>query len=189
MANGFWSQAADLPRLVVEAEYNEAVEVKEMMSRSPEDRQSDDARLKFLHDHAGTRTWLTFAMLRAAGQQTREGAYHMSTNSRSQRERQMLDSRDDSVFAEAVEILQSIANNPRDREFYETRLKLQRDELSRFDAARDLARAEGRVMGRIQLLQQWLGLPESPDDALEGLSLDQLAAMEGDLQRQMRERG
>ena len=49
--------------------------------------------------------------------------------------------------------------------------------------------AAGRVMGRIQLLQQWLGLPESPEDAFEGLSLDQLAALEGDLQRQMRERG
>lgn len=35
---------------MVEAEYNQAVEVPEMMSRSPVDRQFDEARLKFLHD-------------------------------------------------------------------------------------------------------------------------------------------
>ena len=43
-------EADELSRLLVEAEYNEAVEVLEMISRSPEDRQFYEARLKFLHD-------------------------------------------------------------------------------------------------------------------------------------------
>ncbi len=43
-------EADELSRLLVEAEYNEGVEVLEMISRSPEDRQFYEARLKFLHD-------------------------------------------------------------------------------------------------------------------------------------------
>ena len=110
---------------------------------------------------------------------------------------QLVDRLGDDAFAEAAGVLEMIARSPKERELYEARLKLQRDEQSRIDAARDQSRAEGkaegkaegRVLGRIQLLQQLLGLPESPDDALECLPPDQLAALEGDLQRQMRERG
>ena len=43
-------EADELSRLLVEAEYTEALEVLEMISRSPEDRQFYEARLKFLHD-------------------------------------------------------------------------------------------------------------------------------------------
>ncbi len=106
---------------------------------------------------------------------------------------QLTDRLGDDAFAEAAGVLEMIAKSPKDREIYEARLKLQRDEQSRIEAARDQSRAEGqaagRVMGRIQLLQQLLGIPESPDDALEGQTMEQLAALEGELQRQMRERG
>jgi predicted transposase/invertase (TIGR01784 family) len=43
-------EATELTALLVEAEYQEATEVLEMISRSPEDRRFYEARQKFLHD-------------------------------------------------------------------------------------------------------------------------------------------
>ena len=43
-------ESDELAELLVEAEYKEAAEVLEMISRSPEDRQFYEARQKFLHD-------------------------------------------------------------------------------------------------------------------------------------------
>jgi hypothetical protein len=86
-----------------------------------------------------------------------------------------------------------IARNPRERELYEARLKMQRDEQSRIEAARDQSHAEGRLEGRlegrIQLLQQLLGVPESTADEFERLTTDELARLEQDLQQQLRARG
>ena len=57
--------------------------------------------------------------------------------------RELIDRLGEDAFAEAAGVLEMIAKSPRDRELYEARLKLQRDEQSRLDAARDQSRAEG----------------------------------------------
>jgi predicted transposase/invertase (TIGR01784 family) len=113
---------------------------------------------------------------------------------------QLVDRLGEEVFAEAAGVLEMIAKSPRERELYEARLKMQRDEQSRIDAATDQARAEGqaqgrveglsagRLIGRIQVLQDLLGLPESSDKELASQSLDQLAAIERELERQRQER-
>ena len=98
----------------------------------------------------------------------------------------------DEPFAEAAGVLEMIARNPREQELYEARLKMQRDEQSRIEAAKDQSREEGReegrLIGRIQLLQQLLRLAESPAEDLKNRPVDELEAMESDLQRQLRER-
>ena len=43
-------EADELSQLLVEAEYHEATEVLQMISRSPEERRFYEARQKFLHD-------------------------------------------------------------------------------------------------------------------------------------------
>ena len=103
----------------------------------------------------------------------------------------------DAPFTEATGVLEMIARNPRERELYEARLKLQRDQEMRLRAAREegLAegraegRAEGEAKGRVKLLQQLVGVDVSSDEALSGLSIEELSALEGDLQRRLRERG
>ncbi len=74
----------------------------------------------------------------------------------------------------------------------EARLKMQRDEQARLEHAREQGLAEGEargeLIGQIRLLQQLLGIPESSPDLLRQQSLEELAAMAGDLQRQLRER-
>ncbi len=86
-----------------------------------------------------------------------------------------------------------IARNPQERELYEARLKLQRDEQSRIDAAEERGEARGEARGnahgRIQLLQQLLGQTESKHEELRSLSLDALASMERGLQDQLRNGG
>ncbi|KAA5539002.1 hypothetical protein FYK55_25745 [Roseiconus nitratireducens] len=77
-----------------------------------------------------------------------------------------------------------IARTPRERELYEARLKLQRDEQSRLDAALD----RGRLIGRVQLLESLLGQETSSTDALKARSVEELQALEADLQRRLRER-
>ena len=53
----------------------------------------------------------------------------------------------DQAFAEAAGVLEMIARSPRERELYEARLKMQRDEQARIDAAKDQSREEGRAEG------------------------------------------
>ncbi|MFN0051686.1 MAG: hypothetical protein ACKV0T_05820 [Planctomycetales bacterium] len=89
-----------------------------------------------------------------------------------------------------------IAKSPRERELYEARLKMQRDEAARlkYSMEEGLAkghvegRVEGRLIGQIQLLQQLLGLSESPTDELAAIPVDQLSSLFSDLQTQRRER-
>ena len=112
-------------------------------------------------------------------------------------------------FAEAAGVLEMIARSPKERELYEARLKMQRDEQSRLNAAKDQGHAEGleqglergleqgleqgrkqgRLLGRIQLLESLLGLAESSPDDLASKSVSELSAMESDLQQQLRDRG
>ena len=85
-----------------------------------------------------------------------------------------------------------IAKTPRERELYEARLKLQRDEQSRLDAALDRGLAQGlekgQYVGRIQLLESLLGQDTSPTDALTAQSIEELQTLEADLQRRLRDR-
>lgn len=98
----------------------------------------------------------------------------------------------DPVFAEATGVLEMIAKSPEERRYYEARLKMQRDEQARLEAARDQGIAEGeargQAIGRVRLLQQLAGVPESPAEALRQHTLEELTAMEADLQRRLRER-
>jgi len=81
-----------------------------------------------------------------------------------------------------------IARTPRERELYEARLKLQRDEQSRLNAALDQGHEEGRLIGRIQLLETLLDLNISSTDALSLRTIEDLKALEADLQRRLRDR-
>jgi predicted transposase/invertase (TIGR01784 family) len=107
---------------------------------------------------------------------------------------QLTDRLRDEAFAEAAGVLEMIAKSPEERELYEARLKLQRDEQSRIDAAEERGEARGVALGeirgaaegRVRLLQEWLGHPPTE---LDELTLEELAAMERELQRQMRNRG
>ncbi|KAA5538994.1 Rpn family recombination-promoting nuclease/putative transposase [Roseiconus nitratireducens] len=92
------------------------------------------------------------------------------------------------TFSEAAGVLEMIARTPRERELYEARLKLQRDEQSRLDAALAQGLEKGQYLGRIQLLESLLGQDTSPTDALKARSVDELQALEADLQRRLRER-
>ena len=98
-----------------------------------------------------------------------------------------------------------IAQSPQEREMYEARLKFERDQNWRIKAARDEGRAEGieegvakgieqgiergEVSGRIRVLQNLLGLPESPLSELAELDVAELSRQATQLQAQLRARG
>ncbi len=98
-----------------------------------------------------------------------------------------------------------IARSPRERELYEARLKMQRDEQSRIAAAKDQGHAagleegleqglekgreegleKGCLVGRIQLLENLLGLSESSSVELNSQPLAALSQMASDLQKRL----
>ncbi len=106
----------------------------------------------------------------------------------------------DPVFVEAAGILEMIARTPQEREDYEARLKLARDEESRLRGARAQGieegraegRAEGRVqgelMGKVQLLQELLGGPVTDRVELLQLGVDRLETLAAKLQSELRNR-
>ena len=63
---------------------------------------------------------------------------------------ELIDRLGEEVFAEASGVLEMIAKTPRERELYEARLKLQRDEHARLQAAEDQGRAEGFEEGLVE---------------------------------------
>lgn len=71
-------------------------------------------------------------------------------------------------FAEAIGILEVIIQTPERRDEYISRLKFQLDETARLEFTRDEAlkdgeakgRQEGAIMGRIETLQELLGVTE-----------------------------
>ena len=111
----------------------------------------------------------------------------------------------DPVFSEAIGVLEMIARNPEEKRYYESRLKMQRDEQARLEAAEERGlergleegREEGRqegveqgeAIGRVRVLQSLAGVAESSVDLLRARSLNELAEMEQDLKRQLRDRG
>ena len=89
-----------------------------------------------------------------------------------------------------------IARTPEEREFYDSRLKLVRDEEARLLFARIEGREEGRqegiekglLAGKIQLLQQLLGNTESQMSDLENSTVPELCELLESLQAQLRSR-
>ena len=93
-----------------------------------------------------------------------------------------------------------IARTPREREFYEARLKMERDIAAQLEYAQseglekgleqglEKGRVQGEYVGRIRLLQQLLGLPESTSSELVEMSIEQLSDLSNRLQSQLRER-
>jgi predicted transposase/invertase (TIGR01784 family) len=53
----------------------------------------------------------------------------------------------DAEFSEAAGVLEMIAQSPKEREMYEARLKFERDQAWRINAAKNEGRAEGRAEG------------------------------------------
>ncbi|MEM8912843.1 MAG: Rpn family recombination-promoting nuclease/putative transposase [Planctomycetota bacterium] len=97
-------------------------------------------------------------------------------------------------FTQATGILEMIARSPEEREQYEARLKLQRDEAWKLAAARREGEVEGRVEGekRGKLLGQIEALGsilETPCENLAEQSDDALVSLLNDLQRRVSERG
>ena len=98
-----------------------------------------------------------------------------------------------------------IARTPRELEYYEARLKMERDVASQLEDALsegiekgreegieeglEKGREQGEYVGRIRLLQQLLGLPESSSNELVVMSIGQLSDLANRLQTQLRERG
>ena len=97
-----------------------------------------------------------------------------------------------------------IARTPRERQLYEARLKMERDAAAKLEYAkaegleeglekgREEGREEGRLQGefagRIRLLQQLLGLPESAANELVEMNIAQLSDLASRLQTQLRDR-
>ena len=87
-----------------------------------------------------------------------------------------------------------IQRTPQQRDQYELRLKAQRDERARMQHAVEQARLEGKaegealgaVKGRIELLTKLLNTEQV---SVDGLTMEQLVAIENELQRQLRGRG
>jgi hypothetical protein len=89
------------------------------------------------------------------------------------------------VFGEAAEVLEMISRTPEDRALYEARLKLQRDEQSRLEAAEARGVARGVLIGKIQTLQSVLNEREQPSEELSKLNDDELNALLVSLQKRL----
>jgi len=118
----------------------------------------------------------------------------------------------DPVFAEATGVLEMIAKNPDERRFYNERLKMERDERARNLQALEDGREEGlekgeiighkkgreegeiigvkkgEIIGSVRALQEFCGLACQSSAELAQLSRDELAAIENELRRRLRER-
>tara|TARA_R110002073_G_scaffold5624_26_gene34710 strand:- start:1943 stop:2839 length:897 start_codon:yes stop_codon:yes gene_type:complete len=103
---------------------------------------------------------------------------------------------DDPTFVEAVGVLEMIARSPEERDLYEARLKMQRDEEARLRYAKNQGLEEGReegirrgnLAGRIQLLQELLGESVTEMAVLETQDIAELTAAVAVLQRRLRDR-
>ncbi len=111
----------------------------------------------------------------------------------------------DEEIVEAAGVLEMISQTPAQRWLYFARQKFQLDAAARLQKAREDGLLEGRqegvregeakglqegvVVGRILLLQQLLGIPQSTVDELSRSDASELAGMEEQLQRQLRARG
>jgi len=96
----------------------------------------------------------------------------------------------------AMEELSMISQTPSELLAYEAELMRLRDERTRIHQSRDEGLVEGEakgrqaglLMGRIQVLQDLLGIPVSTADELGRHAIDVLSAMSADLSAQLRSR-
>ncbi|WP_146514776.1 hypothetical protein [Rubripirellula amarantea] len=97
----------------------------------------------------------------------------------------------DPIFEEATGVLEMIAKNPEERQHYEDRLKAERDEWARTAQAKLEGIEEGQRNERartVKMLRDIVGELTPSDEKLADLSLDELAAIETELQRRLRDR-
>ena len=86
-----------------------------------------------------------------------------------------------------------LAQTDIERERYESRRKAQLDDNTRMNFARNEGRVEGRLegltkgekIGMILLCEQMLNRPETPDQHLHAMSLDELTRLANDLRGQL----
>ena len=98
----------------------------------------------------------------------------------------------DAEFIEAAGVLEMIAQSPQERARYEARLKFERDQAWRINAATEKGIEKGmekgiergEYSGQIRLLQRLLGLPESPSSDLAALDIPGLQDLVNQLQTQ-----
>lgn len=102
----------------------------------------------------------------------------------------------DPVFAEAIGVLEMIAQNPEERRLYNERLKMERDERARNLQARQEGLEEGfeqgiekgELVGQVKLLQSLNGDPPGTTQELLALGTERLLAMVRALQHRLRQR-
>jgi predicted transposase/invertase (TIGR01784 family) len=94
----------------------------------------------------------------------------------------------DPVIREAAGVLEMISQTPRERELYEARLKMERDEAARLLGAREEGKRLGKLIGVVQTLQQLLGMEVSTSEYLEVRSEEDLSLLVETLQSRLRDR-
>jgi hypothetical protein len=87
-------------------------------------------------------------------------------------------------FQQAITAVEAIAAKTEDRMMYDQRLKAQRD----YQWGLDSARQEGRLLGKIQILQELLGEESSSQESLDERTIGELSAIFADLQQRLRSR-
>ena len=92
------------------------------------------------------------------------------------------------TFVEAAGVLEMIARTPKERDLYEARLKLQRDEEARLRHAREQGLQQGHLAGRLQTLEEIVGDPVTPIDDLRSLTAAELSLRIAEVQRRLRDR-
>jgi predicted transposase/invertase (TIGR01784 family) len=91
-------------------------------------------------------------------------------------------------FERAIQVIEIISSKTEDRTMYDQREKAQRDYEWAISGAREEGREEGKLAGRIQLLQELLGERPSQDEELRIMSHDALSALVAELQTRLRSR-
>ncbi len=106
----------------------------------------------------------------------------------------------DDEIAEAAGVLEMISQTPEQLQFYNARLKFQRDEEARLRKAEEdgrlqgfregemIGEARGLKLGRITLLQELLGIGPSTAEEFAGFDESQIKELEERLQHQLRSR-
>ena len=78
------------------------------------------------------------------------------------------------VYQRATRELQMLTKDAALRERYESRQKAIRDHMSLLQDAREEGREQGVLIGRVQLCQQFLHRPVTPEEELLTLSIEDL---------------
>jgi predicted transposase/invertase (TIGR01784 family) len=85
----------------------------------------------------------------------------------------------------AMEVLLMVTQSDLERERYEARVKLQRDERSRLSSARREGLQLGELVGRIHAWQELLGRPLTPADELASLTVEDLKRLADELRQEL----